>query len=118
ERMFLDAAEKRQHVVPGPADVAELAPDIVVASLTADVAHRVDRRRTSEHLAARNRQDAAVREGLGLAAIAPVHLLVADKGGDADRHVDPKTPIVAAGFNEQNADRGIAAQSVCEYASR
>ena len=78
-RVFLDALEVRENVVPGPADVSELAPDVVVAGVAADVTHRVDRRRSAEHLAARHRRHAVVGERLWFAFVAPVHGLVAEQ---------------------------------------
>ena len=51
--LVLGLAEIRQHVVIGPAGIAELAPQVEILLLAADVDQAVDRGRPAEHLAAR-----------------------------------------------------------------
>src|SRR6202022_1590042 len=57
----LGALEKRQHIVPTPAAIAELRPVVVILRLAADVDEPVDRRRTAEHATAWIGDGAAVR---------------------------------------------------------
>ena len=59
--VVLRPLEQRQHVVPGPAGIAELAPVIVVRRLAAHVDHAVDGRAAAQHLAARIAQRAPVQ---------------------------------------------------------
>jgi hypothetical protein len=51
--LVFGAPEIGQHVVVGPAGVAELAPQLKILALPADVNEPVDRARPAEHLAAR-----------------------------------------------------------------
>ena len=99
------ALEVGQHVVPGPAGIAQLAPLVVVARLAAHVDHAVDRGAAAQHLAARIVERAAVEAGLGLGLEAPVGARVADHVEVADRDVDPEVVVLAAGLEQQHARR-------------
>ena len=96
------AQEMRQHVVPAPARVAELAPVVVVGGLAAHVDHAVDGRGTADHLAARVAQRSPVQARHRLGAIAPVGPRVAHGVEVADRDVEPDPVILAAGLEQQH----------------
>src|SRR5687768_13208751 len=115
--IILVLAEERQHVVPAPALVAELAPLVIVARLAAHVDHAVDRGAAAQHLAARiiDRAPAEPRFGFGLEA--PVGARVAHAIEIADRDVDPEVVILAAGFEQQHGDIGIGGQAVGQQAA-
>ena len=103
--VVLRALEVGQHVVPGPAGIAELAPVVVVGRLAAHVDHAVDRRAAAQHLAARIVQRTSVQAGLGLGLEAPVGARVAHGVEIADRDVDPEVVVAAAGLQQQDAVR-------------
>ena len=86
------ALEVGQHVVEGPAGVAERGPVVVVAAVAADIDHGVDRRRAAEPLAARLIADAAVEAGLRHGVEGPVVDLAGDHQHQRERRGDD--PIV------------------------
>src|SRR5580693_6218627 len=67
-----------QHVLVGPAGIAELAPQIEILSLAADVNEPVDRARPAEHLAARPQHAASAELGERLGLELPGYLRVED----------------------------------------
>ena len=72
--LALALAEIGQDVLVAPADVAELAPVIVILALAADVDETVDRRRAAKDLAAWLFDAAAAGVGVRLRGVEPVHL--------------------------------------------
>src|SRR3546814_10999896 len=62
--VVLRALEVGQDLVPAPAGVAELAPEIIVARLAAHVAHAVDRGAAAKHAPARKVQGPPVNPPL------------------------------------------------------
>src|SRR4029077_9216873 len=56
--------EIRQHVVPRPTAIAELAPMVEILGLAADIDHAVDRARAAEHTAARVEDRAPINTGV------------------------------------------------------
>ena len=109
--------EVGQHVVPGPAGIAHLPPQIVVARLAAHVDHAVDRGAAAQHLAARIGEAAAVEAGLGGGLEAPVGARVAHQVEVADGDVDPVVVVLAAGLQEQHARIGIGRQAIGQQAA-
>ena len=99
--------EVGQNIVPGPSRIAELAPEIIVAGLTAHVDHAVDRRTATEHLAAWIVETAPVEAGLLCRLEPPVDPRIAVAVEIADRDVDPHVIVLAAGFEQQHPDIGI-----------
>src|SRR3984893_5867348 len=99
--LVLSATEIREHVVVGPAGVAELAPQVEILTLPADVNEPVDRARPAEHLAARPWQAPAGELGLGLGLKLPGDLWGGDGSGEGGRGVGPRGAVLAAGFEEQ-----------------
>ena len=67
----LGPLEERQDVIPAPAAITELRPVVVILRLAANVDKPVDRRRATEHAAARIGNGAAVGAGIGLGLEAP-----------------------------------------------
>src|SRR3546814_13334808 len=59
--LVLGPHEIGQHVLPRPADIAQLAPLVVVAGLPAHVDHAVDRRTAAQPPAARGAHGAPVQ---------------------------------------------------------
>ena len=108
--LVFGALEVGQHVGRRPAGVAELAPQVEVLVLAADVDHAVDAGRTAEHLAARPEDAATVGAGIGLGFIAPVHRGVGEGLAVAERDVDPAVAVLAAGFQQHDARRRIFGQ--------
>ena len=106
-----------QHLFVGPAAVAEPGPGIVVAGLAADVQHGVDRARTAQHLAARNRQAPVAGARLGLRVEAPVDAWAVDHLPEADGHMDEGMPITGAGFEQQHAVARVRAKPVGQHAT-
>ncbi len=101
--LILGLAEIRQHVVIRPAGVAELAPEIEILALAADVDQAVDRRRAAQGLAAWPGDPAVVefRDRLGFEI--PGDLGVVDVAIETGGNVDPGIGVVTAGFQQQHA---------------
>src|SRR4051812_3487120 len=95
-RAVLRLSEIRQHVVIGPAAIAELRPGVEVARLATDVEMTVDRARPAEHLAARKLDGAAVYAGSGLGLKAPAEARVVEGLEEPGRHDDEGVPVAAA----------------------
>ncbi len=106
------AAEIGQHVLIRPAGVAELAPQIEILALAADIDQPVDRARTAEDLAARPWQPAAAQFGLRLGLELPGDLGVVNVAVKSGWNVDPRVAVLAAGFEQQHADARVGAEPV------
>src|SRR5260221_3318392 len=105
--VVLRLEEVGEEVVPGPAG---RPPLIVVAAVAPDVDHRVDRGRAAQHLAARQRDTAAVAARLGRREVAPVDL-GAGELQVTERDVDVLVRVRRPGLEQQHADVGILGQS-------
>src|SRR5690606_34730725 len=70
--LVLVLEEKREHILPTPPGIAELAPVVVIAGLPAHVDHAVDGGAATENLAARILQLAAIETGLADGLAAPI----------------------------------------------
>ena len=114
----LGAGEQRQHLVPAPARIAELAPTVVVARLAAHVDHAVDRGAAAQHPATRIVERPAVEAILRLGLEAPVGLGVVLGIEVADRDVNPDVIILAAGFEQADALVRIGREPVGQHAAR
>ncbi len=101
--LVLRLFEKRQHVFPIPALAAALAPIVIVGGRAAHIDHAVDRAGAAEDLAARLVEGAAVELRLGLALEHPVDPGVGVRLGVAERDMDPRVAVRAAGFEQQHA---------------
>ena len=82
---ILDAVEQRRHVLPAPAARAHLRPGVVVERLAAHPDETVDGARAAEQLAARHRNGAVGRAGLGIGLVEPVGARMMDQQAEADR---------------------------------
>jgi hypothetical protein len=110
--------EQGQHVFPAPGRIAgEVGPAVVVSGLAAHVDHAVDRGTAAQHLAARVDQRASGQSGVGLGAEQPVGARIVDAVEIADGDVDPQVIVLAAGFDQQHLDVGLAAQAIREHAT-
>ena len=116
--MVLRSTKQRQDVVPTPADIAELAPAVIVGGLTAHIDHAVDGGAAAHHLPARIGEAAAVEAHFGLGGIAPIRARIAHAVEIADRDMDPVITIGAAGFEKQHGVLRIGAQAIGEDAAR
>ena len=116
--LVLVLLEIGQHVVPGPAGIAHLPPQVVVARLAAHVDHAVDRRAAAEHPAARIIEAAAVEARLRGGLEAPVGARIAHQVEIADGDVDPVVVVLAAGLEQQHARGRIGGEPVGEQATR
>ena len=115
--LVLVPLEVGQHVVPGPAGVAHLPPQVVVARLPAHVDHAVDGGAAAEHAAARVVEAAAVEARLLGRLEAPVGARVAHQVEVADGDVDPVVVVLAAGLEQRHAGARIGRQPVGEQAA-
>ena len=87
--VVLGFLEIGQHPFVRPAAVAELGPGVVVERVAADIDHAVDRTRSPEGLAARDRDRAAVEVRLRLGGEPPIVARVVEQLHEARRDVDP-----------------------------
>ncbi len=101
--LVLGAPEIGQHVGKAPADIAELAPVVVVLVLAAHIEQAVDRARAAQHLAARLDDLPVVELGLRLGRVEPVDLGIVEQLAVAERNVDPDVAVAPAGFQQQHA---------------
>ncbi|MFK4508920.1 hypothetical protein ABIF81_004098 [Bradyrhizobium daqingense] len=118
EEVVFELLEQRQHVVIAPAGHTELAPVIVIGSLSAHRDHGIDRRAAADHLAAGIGQRAAVQARLGLGLEHPVRARIADREEIADGNVEPDPIVVAAGFEGEDAVVAIGRQPIGDDAAR
>jgi hypothetical protein len=106
-RLMLRASEIRQHVIEGPAGIAELTPMVEIFGLTADIDHAVDRRRTAEHLAARPEHASVGGSRVGLGFVAPIDRRVGKGLAKAERDVNPAVAVLTAGLEQQHPCRRV-----------
>ena len=110
--------EVRQHVREGPADIAELAPHVVVARLTAYVEQPVDRARAAEDASARPGDIAAAEMRLGACRVLPGDVGIVHRAEIAAGNVDPGVGVFAAGLQQRDRHARLLAQPVGEHAAR
>ena len=115
--LVLGALEIGQHVLVRPADIAELAPDVVVLGLPAHVEQAVDGAGAAEHAAARPGDDAAVQMRLGPGAELPRNRRIGEVAVVAGRNVDPGVAVAPAGFDQGYLDGRVLAQPVGQHAA-
>ena len=105
------ALEEGQDVPVAPAPVAHLRPGIEILGLPTHERVAVDRAGAAEQPAARHRQLAAVRVGLGLRGIQPVGRGIVDQLGVTDRNARPGM-AGGAGLQQQDAVARICRKPV------
>jgi hypothetical protein len=109
--VVLGFLEVGQHIVIGPAGVAERRPAIVVGAMAADIDHGVDRARSAQRLAAGLVADAAVQAGLRHRLKGPVIGFGRHLDGNPDRGLDHPIVAGAACLQQADADPGILAEA-------
>src|SRR3546814_2923017 len=97
---------------PVPAGGALRGPVVVVAGDPADVAHRVDRTRTTQHLPAPPPDHPVAEPWLRDGVVVPVDAAVAGDLPQACRHVAEGVPVEAAGFEQQHPAARAFGQAV------
>jgi hypothetical protein len=108
-RVILGALEPRQHFAPAPARVAEVAPFIVVARLSADVDHAVCQSAATQTATARHRNAAPVERRFRRCLIAPVKAGVVEHLEYAKRNIEPDTARAFSGLKQQHGAGRIGA---------
>ena len=115
---MLRLLEVGQHLLVGPAAIAELTPGVVVERLAADIEHAVDRARAAERATARTGDAASGHALLRFHLEVPVELVVVQELGEAGRDVDPHRLVGRARFEQQHLDTRVLAQPVGQNAAR
>ena len=113
--VILGLLEVGQHVVIGPAGIAQRRPAVIVGAMAADVDHGVDRARSAQRLAARLVALAAVEAGLRHGFERPVVGLGRHLDRDADRRLDHPGVARPAGLQQADADLGILAETARDH---
>jgi hypothetical protein len=111
----LQALEVGQHLAPAPAAIAELRPVIVVPGVTADHAHRVDRRTAAERASARPVQPASAHQGLLRGPELPVIEVRSQHCDHACWHTDQRAAIRRSGLDQAHAIAAVGAQAIGQY---
>jgi len=106
----LELAEVRQHVGIGPATRAHLRPLVVVERVPAHREHAVDRARSADHLAARQRHAPPVEMRFWLGPVGPVEPGIGHRLEEGERHLEVKVVVRPAGLEHQHPVRRILAQ--------
>ncbi|MNQ79304.1 hypothetical protein D3C85_942460 [compost metagenome] len=115
--VHLALAKIRQHLVERPAIVAQSRPVVVVAAMTADIDHAVDRTAAAKHLAARLITATPAQACLRLGGESPVDVAGRQDRGDAGRHMDQWRAVFRPGFEQTHGHRRIGAQAVGQQAT-
>ena len=115
--LVLGLLEIGQHVVKAPADIAALAPAVVVLVLAAHIEQAVDRARSAQHLAARLEHLAAVQARLRLGLVHPVDGFFLEQLAVAERHMDPDVAFLRAGLEQQHRMLAVRAQPIGQHAA-
>jgi hypothetical protein len=103
-------AEIGQHLGMGPALAPRRGPPVVIAPVAANIGHRVDRRRAADHLAAGALDAPPVESRLRLGEVHPVVQPLFEDAAPADRDLDPRVAVPAAGLQQQHPGLGILGQ--------
>ena len=111
------APEIRQHMHIGPRRKARGRPAVVIAAMAAHIGHGVDRRRAADNAAAGAFEATAAGRGLGFREIHPVVLALEQKARPAQRDLDPRIAVPAAGFEQQHPLALVLAQPVGQHAA-
>ena len=107
-----------QDIVPGPAAIAKLRPQIVIAGYAPYIDHGVHRAGPAQHPAARPEQRAPVHSGLRLGMVAPVDDAGLHKRWVSGGHMDQEILVARTGFQKGHFEPGIGRQPVCQDAPR
>ncbi len=115
--LVLRLLEIGQHVVITPADIAALAPAVVILVLAAHVKQAVDRARSAQHFSARLEHLASAEARLRLGLVHPVDGFFLEQLAVADRHVNPDVGVLRAGFQQQHRMLAVGGEPVGEHAA-
>ncbi len=120
--VVLGLEEIGQHLAVAPAVRAPGRPGVVIAVVTADVDHAVDRAGAAEHPPARAEDRLAADLGVGLVFVEPVVAGAADgaehPGRDVDQELGQKAPVRWARLDQGHPHARIGRQPVGQDASR
>ena len=111
------APEIRQHMSIRPRREPGGGPAIVIAAMAARIGHGVDRRRAADDAAAGAFEAAPAGRRLGLGEIHPIVLALQQQARPAERDLDPRIAIPAAGFDQQHPLALVLAQPVGQHAT-
>ncbi len=115
--LVLGLAKVRQHILEGPAGIAELPPVVEILVLAADIEQAVDGTRAAEHFAARLNDFAVVQFGFRLRCVAPIDPGVVEQFAKAERNVNPDVAVGAAGLQQQYAMTAGCGETIGENAT-
>ena len=115
--LMLGAPEIGQHILVRPTGIAELAPQIKILPLAADVDQPVDRARSSEHFAARPQHAPPTQFGERLGLEHPGDLWVEDVSVEPGGDVDPRIAVLATRLQQQHAGSAVGGQAVRQHAA-
>src|SRR5215470_6392572 len=91
---------------------------VEILRLAADIDEPVDRRGTSDDFAARIKDRAPVRAGIGFGVEAPGEPRMVEEPHKACRDVDIRAPVAPAGLDQYDFCAGVFSQPVGEHAAR
>ena len=115
--LMLGAPEIGQHILVRPTGIAELAPQIKILPLAADVDQPVDRARSSEHFAARPQHAPPTQFGERLGLEHPGDLWVEDVSVEPGGDVDPRIAVLTTRLQQQHAGSAVGGQAVRQHAA-
>ncbi len=115
--VVLGLLEVWQHVVVGPAGVAQRAPVVVVPAVAAHIQHGVDGTAAAQRLAARLVAAAAVQAGLGYGLVGVVVDPGRHHGHQAGRRVDQHAAVGAARLQQAHRHVGVFRQAGRQHAA-
>src|SRR5687768_1928687 len=108
--MRLGFLEVGQDIFPGPADVAKLAPMVIVSGLAAHINHAIDRGAASKHLAARIDKTSAIQARLWCGFHHPVGSRIADAVEVSNWDMHPMIIVSASRFKQQDCCLAVCSQ--------
>src|SRR5215212_976749 len=103
--------EEWQDLFIAPVLVAEIRPGLVILFLAANVDHCVDRSAAAQGATLRVPHLPVVQLRLWNRGELPVVARTAELG-EADRHMDQRRPVLAAGLQEQHGEIGVGRETV------
>ena len=109
--------EVGQDIVIAPAGIAEVFPIVEIFALAANVDQSVNRTRSAEHAPARHLDTPTLHARFGIGLEHPVDVFVEHGFAKAERNMDPRIAIAAAGFQQQHAMPAGFGQAIRQYAT-
>src|SRR5690606_27796482 len=93
-------------------------PAVEIAAMAAHISHRIGRRRTADHLAARNLHLALAGISLPLGVVMPIEQPLLVDLAPAEPDLQPEADIPAVGLQHENAGIAILGQPARERTAR